>query len=425
MPKLFEKIICSKLNPYISKFVSHTQHGFMKGRSTETNLVVFMNFLLNSMEQGDQVDSVYTDFSKAFDRVHHGLLLTKLCRLSFPLIFIKWLSSYLCGRLQTVRINNSVSSDIKVYSGVPQGSHLGPILFVLYVNDLCDVLTNYEYLFYADDLKIFKRITSIDDTLVLQDNLLAIDLWCKKNYMELNVPKCKCITFSRKRNTNKLIYDYQINAEKLIRCNIMNDLGVLIDEKVTMNDHVYNITNKARRILGLVKRQAKGFNDPYVTKSLYCALVRPILEYCCVVWMPYTKELCNKIESVQKQFLLFALRNLNWNDPFVLPHYEDRLTLISMQTLQDRRTILTSSFMYKLVNDEIDVNYLKQKIVVNQSSYTTRNRNYLINCTHSTDYGMNEPMTRMIRLYNSYYDCFVSSSSVNVFKCKIRSKLKV
>ena len=141
-----------------------------------------------------------------------------------------------------------------------------------------------------------------------------------------------------------------------------------------------------------------------------------------MVWTPYTKELCNKIESIQN---VFALRGLNWNDPFVLPNYEDRLKLINMNTLQDRRTILSSSFMYKLVNDEIDVNYLKQKIIVNQSLYTTRSRNHFINYTHSTDYGMNEPMTRLVKLYNCYYDCFVSSSSINVFKCKIRNKLKV
>ena len=176
-------------------------------------------------------------------------------------------------------------------------------------------------------------------------------------------------------------------------------------------------------MLGLVKRQAKNFNDPYVTKSLYCTLVRPIMEYCAVVWMPYTKEQCNKIESVQKQFLLFALRNLSWNHQFILPAYENRLKLIDMDTLQNRRVILSSSFMYKLMNNNIDVDCLRQKLILNESSYATRNRHYFMNYNHSTDYGMNEPVTRLVRLFNLYFDWFQESSSTNIFKCKIRNKL--
>ena len=112
----------------------------------------------------------------------------------------------------------------------------------------------------------------------------------------------------------------------------MNDLGVLLDEKVNMNEHVYNICKTAMKIFGLVKRQAKIFDDPYGTKSLFCSLVRPILEYCTVAWMPFTKEQCNRLESVQKQFLLFALRNLGWRDRYVLPSYRSRLRLLNMDT---------------------------------------------------------------------------------------------
>ena len=155
-------------------------------------------------------------------------------------------------------------------------------------------------MFYADYLKIFKTIGSRDNALVLQENLSIINEWCSDNYMELNVVKCTCISFSRKRNCNKYVYVCTISDVKISRCNMMNDLGVLIDDKVNMNNHIENITNKARRMLSLVKRQAKIFNEPYVTKSLYCALVRSIVEYCNVAWMPFTRKQIDALESIQK-----------------------------------------------------------------------------------------------------------------------------
>ena len=243
--------------------------------------------------------------------------------------------------------------------------------------------------------------------------------------MQLNIAKCKVITFSRKRVSNRFLCDYAINGEVIKRCTVMNDLGVLLDEKVNMNEHVDNICKKAMKIFGLVKRQAKIFDDPYVTKSLFCSLVRPILEYCTVAWMPFTKEQCNRLESVQKQFLLFALRNLGWRDRYVLPSYRSRLRLLNMDTLNDRRIVSSCVFMYKLMNEMINVKYLKDKLIANDSIYITRNRASLIQISHSTDYGMNEPLTRMIRFYNLYEECFLNNGSISAFKSKIKNKLFV
>ena len=192
---------------------------------------------------------IYTDFSKAFNRIHHGLLLRKLTNIGLPNDFMKWLTSYLTDRVQNVKLESSISKDITVYSGVPQGSHLGPILFALYVNDLCNELVNCEFLFYADDLKIFKRIDNLNDVSLLQNNLLTISSWCKDNFMQLNITKCKVITFSRKRTSNRLLCDYAINEEVIKRCT-----RVLLDEKVNMNEHVDNICKKAMKIFALVKR---------------------------------------------------------------------------------------------------------------------------------------------------------------------------
>ena len=423
MPKLFEKLICDKLTGFVLRFVNSAQHGFVKGKSCETNLTTFMNFLMKNMEDGYQIDTIYTDFSKAFDRVHHGLLLRKLGTLGVPSFFIRWLSSYLINRSQYVNLYGHISKCINVTSGVPQGSHLGPLLFVLYINDLCDVLKDCMFLLYADDLKIFKKITTIEGAIILQDNFGAIDNWCKNNHMDLNIAKCKCITFSRKPQQYKIIYDYGLHGNNIIRCSLMNDLGILIDEKINMNEHVDCITNKARRMLAFVKRQAKSFNEPYILKSLYCALIRPLMEYCAVAWAPSTKTQMDKIESVQRQFLLFALKNLGWRHAYELPSYESRLKLLNMDSLQNRRIVSCSIFMYKLMNQVINVPSLSNQLVYNESIYQTRNRHTFVQPPHSTNYGMNEPLTRLVKLYNLYEVDFLASNSVNMLKTRIRNKL--
>ena len=190
-----------------------------------------------------------------------------------------------------------------------------------------------------------------------------------------------------------------------------------------MNEHVNYITSKAKRTLGFVKRHAKQFQDPYVTKAIYCALVRPTLEYCLVSWMPFTKLQIDEIESVQRQFLLFALLDLRWNYPYMLPKYEDRLKLIHLDSLNKRRTIISSSFMYKLLNGFIDVLILKDQLILNESRYSTRTKSKYVQQKHSTNYGMNEPVTRLIKLYNVYEDNFANSSSVNKFKSRLRSEI--
>ena len=149
-----------------------------------------------------------------------------------------------------------------------------------------------------------------------------------------------------------------------------------------------------------MKRQSKQFKDPFVTKALYCTLVRPTLEYCSVAWNPFYSVHVNCIESVQKQFLLFALRGLGWHDQFILPPYQDRLQLLDMESLEDRRRRSDGVYMYKLMNELIDAPYIRSNIVLNSSLYETRGRNTLIQLHHPTNYGYNEAINRLTRLYN-------------------------
>ena len=174
IPKLFEKLVCSFLETSLGGLVHGVQHGFRSGRSTSTNLTIFVDSVLKIMSSHGQADAIYTDFSKAFDRVNHKLLIQKLRLMGLGGTLLSWLQSYLTNRTQSVRIGDALSRDVASISGVPQGSHLGPLLFALFVNDLVEVFNDCEVLMYADDLKFFRSVTSSADAGVMGSNLKRV-----------------------------------------------------------------------------------------------------------------------------------------------------------------------------------------------------------------------------------------------------------
>ena len=263
---------------------------------------------------------------------------------------MKWLESYLENRQQTVKITNYTSLPIDVSSGVPQGSHLGPLLFLLFINDLPTKFSNCSFSLYADDLKIYKVINHPNDGITLQENLCLTSRWCEDNGMQLNIDKCSVISFCRR--SRSVARDYQINGNTLKRNEVVKDLGILLDTKLTFKQHINKICISGHSILGFIKRRAKEFNDLALTKSLYCSLVRSILEYACIVWAPYRQIDIDRIESVQKQFLLFALKHLNFSG-FVLPPYKSRLLLLNMVPLEDRRKLFSAMFAFDLIQGNI------------------------------------------------------------------------
>lgn len=197
--KLFELIVLDFLKHHCLNYVSETQHGFMPKRSTTTNLVSYTSFIIKTIEARKQVDAIYTDFSAAFDKINHDVLLAKLERLGLAEPLLSWMRSYLVGRTMSVKIGNIISEHFAVPSGVPQGSHIGPFLFLLYLNDINLVLKCFK-LSYADDYKLYYVITCNEDARFLQLELDTFTNWCKTNNMSLNADKCSVITFTRKHS---------------------------------------------------------------------------------------------------------------------------------------------------------------------------------------------------------------------------------
>lgn len=286
IPKLFESIIYDTMFFHCKPVFSSNQHGFLKGRSTTTNLTEFVSGTLCALEDGKDVDVIATDFSKAFDKISHRIILFKLKALGFQTGFISWIKSYLEGRQYKVVFRSCVSDPINASSGVPQGSHLGPLLFILAINDVDCIIKDSKLSIYADDMKIFRHISTSSDSLPLQMDLNNFSTWCHKNFLELNVLKCQAITFSRKRFPSPS-RTYFINDKPVPCVNFLRDLGLICDRELNFRTHIDSIISRANSSLGFVKRWSKEFSNPYVTRSLYFTFVRPILEYASQVWSPH------------------------------------------------------------------------------------------------------------------------------------------
>lgn len=320
--------------------------------------MAYASSLNASLEKRCQVDSVYIDFSKAFDKVPHELTLRKLEKLGFPNWLTLWLRSYLRDRLAFVKLSSAESSRFATPSGVPQGSHLGPLIFILFINDLSHRLIS-NHLLYADDLKIYRIISSLVDCAVLQQDIDSLAEWCVSNGMEMNALKCKVITFSKSRTS--MSYAYKVNGTNLDRVTSIKDLGVLFDSQLSFNEHISATASKAFAMLGFIRRNTHEFRDVYALKTLYCSIVRSILEYAVQVWAPHHETQIARLERVQRSFVRFALRRLPWNNPTILPAYEQRCQLIRLESLHRRRVYLQRLFAFDLLSNRIDSPELLQQ----------------------------------------------------------------
>lgn len=419
IPKLFESLVFEVLMFNCKSVLSPLQHGFLKSRSTSSQLVEFTSYCINSMENGQQIDCIYTDFSKAFDKVQHNILIFKLKQLGFNQLLLSWISSYLSNRFFRVAFNCELSDRHQILSGVPQGSHLGPLLFVIFINDVLSLLPNSCVLAYADDLKIFKTIQANVDGLLLQSDIDFFSKWCVYNGLVLNIDKCTCISFGRKKHM--LVHDYKINNVSINRSTHVVDLGVILDTRLDFQLHINRTINRANTMLGFVKRFSKEFNDPYLLKTLFCSLVRPILEYACVVWTPFYDSHVKRIEAVQRRFLRFALRFLPWVNRLILPPYSERLKLLDMVTLETRRKNLGIVFFSRILSGEIDAPNLLRKININVRPRNIRDPKFIyVNC-HRTNYGRNEPMSAMSTHFNNSVEDFDFHISSRKFKFLLKN----
>jgi hypothetical protein len=320
------------------------QHGFIRGKSTTTQILEVYHETLESVSSGNEVDAIYLDFSKAFDKVPHHLLLRKLETFGIRGSLLSWFQSYLTDRQQRVVLHGVCSEWVPVTSGVPQGSILGPLLFLVYCNDIISTLT-----LFADDSKLYRPHSFPTSSTLLQLDLSNITKWTADNQMKLNATKCKTMHISRERAPTRT--QYSINENILEQVSTIKDLGVLISNNLSWSKHIESIVSKANKTLGLIKRICKEVKNINTRRILYCALVRPKLEYASSVWSPYTIKHRLFIENVQRRATKFIL---NYPDNM---SYVDRLQKTNQLPLDFRREISDLILLFKSKHHLINNGY--------------------------------------------------------------------
>ena len=282
---------------------------------------------MESIVNGNVVDTIYFDFKKAFDMVPHKRLLGKLESYGVSGKILNWIKEFLVGRSQYVSVNGAKSSSGSVLSGIPQGTVMGLLLFVIYINDILENITSDGFLF-ADDTKVFRIITSKEDALHLQSDIDSLKKWSEVWGMEFNRDKCHVLTLG---NFDNILYThrYKIGDEEIEHVFTEKDLGVTIDSGLTFEDHISEKVRAANGIVGLVRRSF-SYLDPPSFKKIFCIFVRPHLEYAQPVWAPHMQKHIDVIEKVQ-------MRATKLVDGLGKLDYEDRLRKCDLTTLLFRR----------------------------------------------------------------------------------------
>jgi len=404
LSKVMESIVRDTITQHLEKFnlIKGSQHGFRRKRSCVTNLLVFLDKVTTCNDYKDSVDTIFLDFAKAFDKVPHGRLLMKLKAHGIDGQVASWIGDWLANRMQRVCISGATSGWRLVMSGVPQGSVLGPLLFLIFINDLDLGLLN-TILKFADDTKIFGKVISPVDRLQLQTDLDTLSKWAELWQMKFNVSKCK-VMHTGSRNAN---YSYSMNGQPLNAVHDYKDLGIVITKSLKVADHCQYACGKANKMLGLIKRTIKH-RSYTVMVQLYKSLVRPHLEYCSSAWSPHYSKDKALIESVQHRFtrLFPELRTMK---------YEDRLEVLRLWTLEERRNRADLIEVYKILHGLTDIP-VSTFFQLNTDSSTRGHSMKLVKPHCHTDSRLHFFSSRVINRWNCLTQVCVESSSVNTFK---------
>jgi len=412
--KIMESIICHQLMNFFltNNLFCNNQYGFVKGRSVVLQLLNVVDHWTDMLDRGQQIDVIYTDFEKAFDKVPHKRLLSKLHAYGIHEELINWVKSFLEGRMQRVRIKTELSTYKPVLSGIPQGSVLGPLLFVIFINDLPDICNNLSDLFiFADDAKLYKSICNQLDSDVLNECFQNILNWSDNWLMKLNISKCKVLSLcSNKNKSVKYTYGAElpgVGFSELEHVDSIKDLGVTMDCELLFNMHIYDKINIAYKMLGIIKRNFKDV-DNFAFITLYKSFVRSHVEYANSVWCPHGVGVIQDLEKVQKR----ATKNVQGCKGLM---YEDRLTYLQLPSLSYRRLRGSMIETYKIVSGL----YSACVAPVIPSNFDTRTHGnvykFLVRRCR-LDVRKFSFCNRVVEFWNSLPNSVVNSVSVNCFK---------
>ena len=414
-----ERIIRKQVSSFIDKkgFLNSTQHGFRSGRSCLSALLNVIDDIMHMLDGGGSMDMVYLDFSKAFDKVDHGILLHKLKALGITGNLGMWFYNFLTNRSHFVRLPGGISADSPVLSGVPQGTVLGPLLFLIMIADINKDISESNLISFADDTRIYTKIHDVSDCNLLQQDLNHIYDWATTNNMFFNAQKFHYITFSSKESS--CLSNVYINPE----LNIINpssevlDLGVYMSRNCTFDFHVSCVYKRCSNLSGWILRTFST-RETRTMMTLFKSLVLSRLDYASQLWSPHLLKSVYLLEKVQRSFTkhIAGMHTMS---------YEERLKHLNLYSIQRRRDRYQIIYLWKII----------EKIVPNLSAPIT--------CTYSERRGRscavlhvnvgrlgtlcyNSFRWRAIRMFNKLpkHIRMISSCSVDKFKSQLDKHLR-
>ena len=392
------------------RILNPIQHGFRQKRSCESQLITAINDFSNCLNDKGQIDSILLDFSKAFDKVDHKGLLLKLKKYGISGQLLKWTESFLLNRTQTVIVDGTESGELHVKSGVPQGTVLGPLLFLIYINDIDEDLTPGTKLrLFADDSFLYRKITTKNDSIILQRDLNALQRWEKKWKMEFHPDKCQVLTITNK--TSPIKSDYFIHDKLLKETNHARYLGVTIDSKLNWIEQNSSLCKKANSILGFLKRNTSKCPS-YIKEKCYKTMVQPILDYGCTVWDPHHKNQIENIRKVEKN----AARYVTNDYSYVKGKTDTHMKQLRWKPHQEARAKKKVTTMYKGVNGLLELS-IDQFQLKSNAVRTRQSGEQVYNVPRSNiDSHMYSFFPSTFRLWNNLPTCIKLSNNVESFK---------
>ena len=397
-----------------NNIISSAQYGFLKNRSTLSQHLTLLDKITNNYENNIISHVIYLDFAKAFDSVCHSKLINVLHQLQISNTLLSWITNYLSDRTQQTVVDGWLSDPCSIMSGVPQGSVLGPLLFILYLEDLIKLLQHYSgvHIFaFADDLKLLSS-----DPTQLQQALNIVERWSTTWQINLQLKKCEHITFCHK-NQQSNNHQFFINNTPIPQKNNVRDLGIILNNNLKWDPYINSIYSNSINLVYVIIKSFKSRNFKFYVNQ-YNLFIRPKLEYNVNIWTPALKGDIKKVESIQATFTRLLCKKLN----FKYNNYPHRCEILKLETLEIRRIKYDLITFYKILNNLIHLDFNNFfKFNTNIARYNLRRHELTIANPKlsKTSVRRNFYSVRIVNVWNSLPQQIVTSPSLEIFKHRL------